>query len=254
MDPYLEKKWGDVHHRLIQYSSDALQRTLPDDLLARVEERVYVESDNVRLRSIAPDTRILELVGSPAAAGIQTNGVAVAEPRIFLEEEAEITEGSIVIREAEGERVITILEFLSPANKAGGDGTRLYRQKQADVLRSETSLVEIDLVRTGQRVLALRSHLIPEEMRHDYLACIHRGWQPRRYELYSFPLRQRLPALLIPLREGEPPVPLDLQAILDQCYENGRYYKLDYRKPCEPPLRTEDDAWVDELLRSAGRR
>ena len=29
MDPYLEQFWGDVHHRLITYTCDALQRHLP---------------------------------------------------------------------------------------------------------------------------------------------------------------------------------------------------------------------------------
>ena len=65
MDPWLELHWGDVHHSLIQYSRDAIQGTLPDDLLARVEERVYVEMDDTRIRSIAPDSRISEWKSFP---------------------------------------------------------------------------------------------------------------------------------------------------------------------------------------------
>ena len=42
MDPYLERHWGDVHTRLITYSSDQLQTVLPKDLRARVQERVVV--------------------------------------------------------------------------------------------------------------------------------------------------------------------------------------------------------------------
>jgi len=254
MDPYLESHWGDIHQRIITYSSDALQRALPDDLLARVEERVYVESDEgVRLWSIGPDTRIHELKGTSVASSLSSNGVAVAEPQIFMKEQAEeITEGSIVIREADGARVITIIEFLSPANKAGGEGTRLYKQKQADVLRSESSLVEIDLIRDGQRVLMLRPHRIPFEFRDYYLACICRGWRPQQIELYAISLRERLPALPIPLRPHEAPIALDLQAILDQCYENGRYSKLDYRRPCEPTLKREDLVWAEDLLKEAG--
>jgi hypothetical protein len=37
MDPYLEQFWGDVHHRLITYLSDAIQKQLPGDLRARVD-------------------------------------------------------------------------------------------------------------------------------------------------------------------------------------------------------------------------
>ena len=46
MDPYLEQHWLDVHHRLATYACDQLQRKLPRDLRARIEERVFVESDD----------------------------------------------------------------------------------------------------------------------------------------------------------------------------------------------------------------
>src|SRR5262245_52393742 len=45
MDPYLEQHWGDIHHRLITYGCDQLRPQLPEDLRARIEERVFVESD-----------------------------------------------------------------------------------------------------------------------------------------------------------------------------------------------------------------
>jgi hypothetical protein len=34
MDPFLEPSWGDVHHGLIVYSCEALQRVLPAGLVA----------------------------------------------------------------------------------------------------------------------------------------------------------------------------------------------------------------------------
>ncbi len=61
MDPYLEQFWGDVHHRLITYLSDAIQKQLPGDLRARVDERVYVEPEDGNGRRIVPDVRIVEL-------------------------------------------------------------------------------------------------------------------------------------------------------------------------------------------------
>ena len=51
MDPYLERDWEDVHGRLIVYAGDTLQPHLPDDLLVRVEQRVFVESDAARIRA-----------------------------------------------------------------------------------------------------------------------------------------------------------------------------------------------------------
>src|SRR5437588_710249 len=41
MDPYLERYWGGIPHTLITYARDHLQEALPDDLRARVEERVF---------------------------------------------------------------------------------------------------------------------------------------------------------------------------------------------------------------------
>ena len=52
--------WGDVHATLIIYAREQLQRQLPSELRARVEERVFVESDDRELRSVYPDVRVYE--------------------------------------------------------------------------------------------------------------------------------------------------------------------------------------------------
>ena len=44
MDPYLEQSWGDVHCRMIVYSCDSIQKQLPGDLVARVNERESFET------------------------------------------------------------------------------------------------------------------------------------------------------------------------------------------------------------------
>src|SRR5437773_9325252 len=167
MDPYLEARWGDVHQSLITYARDALQPNLPDDLRARVEERVFVETDAEQIRRVVPDLHVAQY--HPAAASqagrADAGGVAVAEPMVFLLEDEAVTEGYIEIRERGGGKVITVIEFLSPANKGGGEGQRLYLQKQQEVLHSDTNLVEIDLVRSGQRVIAFPEHRIPSEHR-----------------------------------------------------------------------------------------
>jgi hypothetical protein len=36
------------------------------------------------------------------------------------------------------------------------------------------------------------------------------------------PLRQRLPAIRVPLRRTDPDAALDLQVLIEQCYERGR--------------------------------
>jgi hypothetical protein len=255
MDPYLERYWGDVHGRLIVYACDIIQPRLPGNLIARIEQRVFMESDGAHIRHIVPDVCLSTVYPESEEIPdvLHEGDAALAEPVVFELDEAEITERYIEIREADGGKVITVIEFLSPSNKRPGAGQELYLAKRTEVLGSDTSLVEIDLVRAGQRVLALPSDDIPIEHRQDYLACVSPGWNRRRRELYPMPLRQRLPLLPIPLREREPRLPLDLRALVDQAYAAGRYHQLDYRAALKPPLAPEDAAWAQTLLTSTGR-
>jgi hypothetical protein len=83
MDPYLEQFWGDVHHTMITYARAALQRELPNDLVARVDERVFVEPSEGEGRNIVPEVRVVER-GRPQERIFTTgNGVAVAEPLVI---------------------------------------------------------------------------------------------------------------------------------------------------------------------------
>jgi hypothetical protein len=252
MDPYLERHWGDVHGRLIVYACDAIQPRLPHDLVARIEQRVFMESDGARIRHTVPDVRLSTVYpeSDERPDAFREGDTALAEPVVFELGEVEINEGYIEVREADGGKVVTVIEFLSSSNKGAGPGQEQYLAKQTEVLGSDTSLVEIDMVRTGQRVLALPSGDIPIEHRQAYLACVSPGWKRRRRELYPMPLRQRLPLLPIPLRQEEPRVPLDLQALVDQAYAAGRYHKLDYRVALDPPLPPEDTAWAATLFKA----
>ncbi len=59
MDPYLEQHWGDVHTSLVIYARNQLQKVLPKDLRARVEERVVITGLG-RPRLLFPDVRVIE--------------------------------------------------------------------------------------------------------------------------------------------------------------------------------------------------
>ena len=219
LDPYLEARWGDVHQSLITYTRDAIQLNLPPDLRARVEERVFVETETELVRRIVPDVHVTHYPPARPSHSVlaETGGVAVAEPLVFLLEDETVTEGFIEIRERGGGKVITVIEFFSPANKTGGEGEKLYLQKQRELLHSDTNLVEIDLVRSGQRVIAFPEHRIPPQHRRDALVCVRCAWSERARELYVLPLRERLPAIAIPLRQTDRPVP----SICKRCWTNA---------------------------------
>jgi hypothetical protein len=255
MDPYLEQHWGDVHHSFITYARDQLQPRLPKDLRARVEERVFVDSSWGRERVLVPDLRVLERRRKPPDVYAQTGTLTAAKP-LILQIDEEVTQGYIEIRDASsGHRVVTVIEVLSLANKMPGDGQRKYLQKQKELRQSEVSLVAIDLLRSGERLLPIPVDLLPDEYRTPYQVWVRRGWQPTRIEIYRVPLQERLPTIRIPLRQTDHDVPLDLQAILDQCYVNGDYEPdLDYNANPIPELGRAEARWAYNLLIQQGRR
>ena len=74
-----------------------------------------------------------------------------------------------------GERVVTVIEVLSPTNKYAGPGRTSYLAKQDEILRGPVHLVEIDLLRTGPHVLAVPEYAARREAEYDYLVCVSRG-------------------------------------------------------------------------------
>ena len=261
MDPYLEEYWKDIHHAMITYIRDSLQGNLPNELKARLEERATVEVFDEPVRSIYPDVKIVERLETKRPREQESGGVAVlieadvevAEPLLIeaVEPETEpTTEGFIeIVDRTAGHRVITVIEILSPTNKIAGPGRWAYLKKQEELRQSEVSLVEIDLLRVGERVWPFPIERVPAKGRTLYQVCVRRAWYPKRYELYPLALRSRLPKLPIPLRRTDLDVYVDLQSILDQAYRNGRYDDLDYARQLDPPLALEDAQWLETLLR-----
>jgi hypothetical protein len=196
--------------------------------------------------------------GRPSERGLDAgNGIAVAEPiLVHLSQSEPIRQGFIEIIDIKsGRRVVTVIEFLSPSNKIEGPGRELYVKKQEDLKAGAVSLVEIDLLRAGTRVLAVPLDRIPTGHRTPYAACARRGWKPLQIEYYRIPLHERLPAIAIPLRQDDRDAVLDLQALIDECYGSGRYGDdIDYNEDPEPPLSAEDAQWASALLREQRRR
>lgn len=254
MNPYLERRWPDVHTSLIGYIKDAIATNLPDGLVARAEESIAVDA-LIEIPRYRADVHVEESwkQGVPPAwnpAAATESGVVAAEPDIILVEP--LTERWVQISTPDG-LIVTLIEILSPTNKTG-EGRDRYLKKQSDYLSSNANLVEIDLIRSGQRVISVPSFAFDRKGPDPYHVCVARPHEPGRRELYRIPLRQRLPAIRIPLRRTDADIVVDLQPLLDRCYEMGGYWQSDYSEDPEPPLAEEDRVWVDERLREAGLR
>lgn len=255
MDPYLEQYWQDIHHALCTYARDQLQPQLQPALRARLDERVVVESGAGDPRPISPDVKIVQRRGHGDSATAVLAESEAAEPVLYRVEGEPITEGFIqIIDTTTGGTLVTVIEFLSTSNKFAGKGQKQYLLKQEELYQASVSLVEIDLLRSGDWVFRLPMSRVTPELRAPHRVCVHRGWTLGDYEYYALPLQKPLPKIRIPLRRNDRDATLDLQAMVDLAYRNGAYDDIDYRKPAVPPLEGELDRWADELLRSAGRR
>lgn len=167
-----------------------------------------------------------------------------------------MTQGYIeIIDIARGRRVVTVIEVLRRANKVAGPGQDLYQKKQRECKAGGVNLVEIDLLRAGSWVLSVAEDFVPASHRTTYRVCVFRAGARWLGEIYRAPLDERLPVIKIPLRASDEDVPLDLQALIDQCYRNGVYdEEIDYQAEPTPLLNDEDARWADTFLRKQGRR
>jgi hypothetical protein len=258
MDPYLEdpRVWLGVHNTLIVYLADHLRSLVRPRYIPAVEVRTFVQG--LEAREIIPDASLKRhrpeaKPASPAAV------LDVDTPVVMQVPELEIHESYIEILDRESnQRIVTVIELLSPTNKFPSAGQESYLAKQREVRGSQTHLVEVDLLRIGQHVLAVPEWAARGSGPYSYLICVNRA-EGRRdwFEWYPRQLRQRLPRIRVPrirvpLADGDLDVVLDVQAVLNQTYEAGSYReRLRSDQPCAPPLTAEDQAWADEVIRAA---
>ena len=260
IDPYLEHPalWPGVHQAFITYASELLNALLPPAYVSSINERLYVVQPE---RSIYPDVMVVEqpTTSRPTVqdAARATTSAAIDPPWILTLEPVEMREAFIeILAVADQSRIVTVIEVLSPSNKAASSqGRQLYLSKQQSVLESQSNLIEIDLLRQGEHTVAAPREVLQHRGPWDALVCLHRGGQGHRYEVWPMALRQPLPCIAIPLDDDHPDVALDLQVIFDRGYDAGGYARrLDYQYEPETPLHDDDRVWADALLRERGLR
>lgn len=153
------------------------------------------------------------------------------------------------IHETDTREVVTVLELLSPSNKRrGGDGRREYLKKRDEVLGTVTHLVELDLLRGGERL-----PIKPPVPAGDYYAVVSRYERRPRAQVYAWSLPDPLPVIPVPLMEGDGDVPLDLGAALTAVYDRARYQlSIDYAAALQTPLPPERVDWLAMQLGDRG--
>jgi hypothetical protein len=252
MDPYLESTglWQDFHTSFLTYWRDAIADLLPDVYDVRIEEYVQLLGPpGSEPRLTRPDLAVSRQGRSPAESR-QMLAVATLEPVDVpwpTLEHDEPTLRYLKILNLPERSLVTVLELLSPTNKRE-PGRTDYCAKRNALRRQGINLVELDLLLGGQR-LPLGGPLPPG----DYYALVSRGDGRSACRVYAWTVREPLPKLPIPLREPDPDVQFDLDAVFAMAYERGRYARLlPYGEPLQLPLREDDRQWVQEQERKRG--
>lgn len=276
MDPYLEDPavWADFHGRFADVLSVVLNGLLPPRYYAKLEVRPEVGIiDDDAGRPIVLDVSIQlsrRRTGPTTATSPETGGVATAEPRTEPSTSLRVKYAGESIRHlyveirdpTKGHSLITLIEIVSPSNKRPGKDRKAYRKKQKEVLESDANLVEIDLHSGGEPVTASPA---PGAVWRGsataarYVVCVSRAWErgseeePPEFEVYPFGLTDPLPCVLIPLREGEKEIPVDLQFVFHRVYDGGPYLRgaVEYDEPPPVKLSDEEKGWVRDRIAAA---
>jgi Protein of unknown function (DUF4058) len=251
MDPYLEHPaiWPSVHHRLVVAFANLLGPKIMPRYLASVEDRVFIEGpEHQRMPDVVVHKVRTAGPGPLPAAGTTT-------PLVLEVKDLEVHQPYIAILDRHNHLgVVTVIELVSPSNKAAGPGRESYLAKRRGFRGSDCHFVEIDLLRRGRHVLSVPKSLAEQAKPYDYMACVNRWDDPLRFELYPCQLRDPLPTIRVPLVDPDPDAPLAIQTALEQVYAEGGYMlRVPYDKPCKPRLSPEDQEWASERW-SAYRR
>ncbi|MBI5367250.1 MAG: DUF4058 family protein [Planctomycetes bacterium] len=256
MDPYLESStiWADFHQEFASALRRVLRPLLPRRYFVKLGHRSVIDrGSSEELGVVIPDAAVVRHESSaPAEAGPAPEAGRIAAP---IEVELELAlpgkQFFLEVVEVEGDRLVTAIELLSPANKRAGSRDRLrYLGKRDRYLAGEVHFVEVDLLRGGERWRAGR------EPPSDYRVLLHRADRRLHAEVWPIGLRDPLPTIPIPLLNGDPEIPLPLAEAFRVAYVGAAYEVYLRYDPAElppPMLSGADLAWVKERVRAAGR-
>jgi hypothetical protein len=262
MDPYIEAcgLWEGFHGVLVVNIAEAIAGMLPERYLVQPGERSYivmVEPHGQGTHVFLPDVGIAKTGTRRKRKSKDESSIAVLSEPVNLATmvaliDEEHREAFIEIRESgAGQRLITTIEVLSPSNKRPATlGWDLYQRKRQGCLLGCVNLVEIDLVRAGQRM-----PMQDPWPASEYTYLVARSKSGLKCAVWPIQLSQSLPPLVVPLASPDPDLNLELQPLVDSIYRRFRYERrIDYSCRLSPSLSRKDAAWAAGLVRAARKQ
>ncbi len=253
MDPYLEEPtlWQDFHADLAVTLKHHLNGQIGPRYYATVETQSVPHDLDVEIANrIRPDVSIYEPLDTTVGELPETASASIPSAPLMLPAVMSVKLRSVRIYRTETGELVTTIEILSPFNKRpASDGLMQYRLKRAQVLASHVHLVELDLLRSGERpALELADHPVDT----DYVLLVNRFGPDRVSEVWPVGLDEPLPLIPIPLLSPDPAVALNLNILIRDVYAGSGYdWRISYDRPPPPPaLRAAVEAWVANVLAS----
>jgi hypothetical protein len=244
MNPYLEQEdaWHDFHERFMPLAAELLVAQLGPEYIVKIDEHVYIhEMSGEQRRLIGRADVAVARHSESYDRGATGTALQDAPARVTLPA-VDVESVSVVeIRDRRTRQLITVIELLSPSNKKPGSNRDQYLTKRGQLLSSMVHLVEIDLLRVGQRMPMV------ELPACDYCVMISRVEQWPEAGVWLIQLREQLPIIYIPVRETDPEPQLDLQEMIHRIYDAAQYERFIYDGEPVPPLSATDAAWAESL-------
>lgn len=250
MDPYIESPelWSDFHNNLASESQAYLNRHIQPHYFARLTPYVTYEVVEIgQVYGVRPDVGVWHLEPAPAAATASVATIPAAPVESLVALEIPLRLHRVEIRTTAQQQLVTVIEILSPVNKRPGhQAYRAYRRKRRDLLHSDVHLLEIDLLRGGERPPLERP--VPAAA---YYVVLSRAERRPKVDVWPIQVWDPLPVLPVPLLAPDPDVALGLGMAVASVYERGAYaQQIDYHQPPPPPsLTSAETEWLAGLLR-----
>lgn len=250
MDPFLEGYlWPDVHNRLASVIAEVIAVAIAPKYVARIELYTFEDSNpEGDVGIMYPDVEILRrknIAKEPMPTYARESAVlSAATISIPDTMPIEVRIPVVEIRDRQSNQLITAIEILSPVNKRD-PGLIPYREKRKHLHEAGVHLLEIDLLRRGQRPF---NH--PYLPKNHYIITLVRA-ETNRTDVWGFDIKDPLPTVPVPLKAPDPDVPLNMGEVLNIIYERSLYHlSINYDDiPPPPAFSEEDQAWMKELLK-----
>ncbi|CAN5729828.1 hypothetical protein BH23PLA1_BH23PLA1_40570 [soil metagenome] len=241
-NPYFEQAahWPDFHAEFLSALRRELAPRIAPAYIIQLEEHLYVHEMPEEPRTFRgrADLGVTSRPGAALMADPVGVGLLEAPARIQLPMPDVERVGYLEIRDRRGRERVAVIELLSPTNKRSGPDREQYLAKRRAILAGQAHLIEIDLLRGGPPLPPV------DRPPGAYSVLLSRAERRPEADYWPIGLRDRLPALPIPLRAGEPDAAVDLQEVLHRAHDGPGYELFLYEGSPEPPLSAEEADWA----------